>query len=195
MIRRMLSSPSLRLTWFAAAALAAISLTAELTQKRISLNQADWEQRELLRVLENVQYDNRPHQIQLANMEDSNSQKAVYIARFEDQITALVWSIVAHKGYNGPIKLLVAIDRQGAILGLSVSAHQETAGLGDLIEADKSNWLQQFTGSTVKNRFTPRAEGGDFDALTRATITSRAVMRAVSEALTKQAVWQENANL
>lgn len=192
MIRRLLSSPSLRLALFAAIALGAISLTSEFTKQRISRNEAAWEQRWLFKMLEKVKYDNQPYEKLPADLNSTGREP--YLARLEGRITALVWPSVAEDGYNGPIKLLVAVSPNGVILGVRVTAHQETAALGDLIEADKSDWSQQFIGRTLKDSFIPRSEGGDFDALTSATITSKAVIEEVGNTLSRQTMWQEDAN-
>lgn len=94
---------------------------------------------------------------------------------------------VAGLGYAGPIRLLVGLDPAGAIHGVRVLAHTETPGLGDRIEAAKSDWLAQFRGRTLDDppadRWAVAKDGGTFDALSGATITPRAVVGALRRGL------------
>jgi len=93
-----------------------------------------------------------------------------------------VHRISTPEGYNGNIDLLVAVDMSQTVMAVRVTDHRETPGLGDRIEHDVSSWIDQFEGSTEKNQWAVKP-GGDFDAITGATITSRAVISAVEETL------------
>ncbi len=90
-------------------------------------------------------------------------------------------------GYGGPIHVLVGIDRSGRIIASRVTDHQETPGLGDKIEARRSDWIEAFAGRSLENtassEWAVRKDGGEFDQFTGATITPRAVVNAVHEAL------------
>lgn len=102
-------------------------------------------------------------------------------------ILAVLVPTISTQGYGGPIQLLVGIDRHGVITGVRVVAEQETPGLGDRIRADRSDWLRSFAG-TSRDRppaagWQVRKEGGAFDAIAGATISSRAVIRQVRRAL------------
>lgn len=110
-----------------------------------------------------------------------------YRARLHQHVVAVLLPVVAPDGYSGAIQLLVAINRQGEILAVNVVSQHETAGLGDAIEAEKSDWLQQFVGKSLSN---PSLQGwhvkrdqGEFDQLTGATITPRAVVAAIQRSL------------
>ena len=111
----------------------------------------------------------------------------VYRARSEGRPVAAVLTVVAPDGYNGAIRLLVGVRRDGTVAGVRVVSHQETPGLGDYIEADKSDWIEQFTGRALGDppaeRWRVGKDGGAFEALTGATITPRAVLGAVRNAL------------
>jgi electron transport complex protein RnfG len=111
----------------------------------------------------------------------------VYRARRHGETIAIVIAPVAPDGYSGPIRLLVGIDRTGRVLGVRVSAHNETPGLGDAIEKRKSPWILGFDGKSLQDppapRWAVRKDGGDFDQFTGATITPRAVVGAVANAL------------
>ena len=94
----------------------------------------------------------------------------------------------AEDGYNGPIHLLVGVSFDGRLTGVRILEHKETPGLGDGIERAKSDWVLQFNGRTLENpstdRWFIRADGGEFDQLTGATVTPRAVVKAVKNTLT-----------
>ncbi|MFO1417217.1 MAG: electron transport complex subunit RsxG [Methylotetracoccus sp.] len=90
-------------------------------------------------------------------------------------------------GYSGPIGLMMGVDPEGTVLGVRVVAHAETPGLGDKIETSKSGWILAFAGRSLDNtadeRWKVRKDGGDFDQFAGATITPRAVVRGVADAL------------
>jgi electron transport complex protein RnfG len=108
-------------------------------------------------------------------------------ARSAGKPVAVVLEPVAPGGYSGPIRLLVAIRPDGTVLGVRVTEHRETPGLGDAIDARKSDWITSFTGKALggppAERWKVRKDGGDFDQFTGATITPRAVVGAVANSL------------
>lgn len=111
----------------------------------------------------------------------------VHRARLRGEDSALVLSVVAPDGYSGDIGLLVAVDREGRVLGVRVSEHRETPGLGDDIEASRSDWITRFTGRSLgdpaPSDWAVRRDGGAFDQFAGATVTPRAVVRAVKRCL------------
>jgi electron transport complex protein RnfG len=111
----------------------------------------------------------------------------VYRARQGGQPVAAVLAPVAPDGYSGPIRLLVGVRHDGAVMGVRVVSHSETPGLGDQIEHGKSDWIEGFRGRSLSDPepegWAVERDGGAFDQLTGATITPRAVVRAVHDAL------------
>jgi electron transport complex protein RnfG len=97
----------------------------------------------------------------------------------------LVFAITAPDGYNGEIGMLVAVTPQGTVAGVRVVSHRETPGLGDAIDRAKSNWIEQFVGTSLSDprKWAVKKDGGTFDSLTGATVTPRAVVRAVHRVL------------
>ena len=95
--------------------------------------------------------------------------------------------MTARDGYSGPIRLLVGIDADGRITRARVLEHRETPGMGDMIESSKSDWIEQFSRTSLaapaEDRWLVARDGGDFDQLTGATITSRSVVKALKETL------------
>ena len=87
---------------------------------------------------------------------------------------------VKTRGYSGDIELLVGIDEKGAVSGLRVLNHRETPGLGANITT--AGFLDQFKGKKVSDRLEAK---NDVDAISGATISSRAVCKGVKDALEK----------
>jgi len=111
----------------------------------------------------------------------------VFRARKDSQPVAIVLEAVAPDGYKGNIFLLIAINNQGTLLGVRVVSHTETPGLGDPIEIERSDWITKFNGRSLKQPDTSgwqvKKDGGDFDQFTGATITPRAIVKAVHKSL------------
>ncbi|MDR0633932.1 MAG: RnfABCDGE type electron transport complex subunit G [Azoarcus sp.] len=107
----------------------------------------------------------------------------VYRARRDGAVRGAMFG-VSGKGYGGEIKILMGVDRAGAVLGVRILGHTETPGLGDKIEVAKSDWVERFAGKALAtSTWAVRKDGGDFDQFTGATITPRAVVRAIREGL------------
>lgn len=107
----------------------------------------------------------------------------VYRARQGDTTKGAVFK-VSGKGYGGEIAILMAVDRDGKTLGVRVLKHTETPGLGDKIEASKTDWIKSFDGKSLETaRWAVKKDGGDFDQFAGATITPRAVVNAVKGGL------------
>ena len=105
----------------------------------------------------------------------------------DDQPVAVLMLVTAADGYNGDIRLLVAVENTGTVLGVRVVSHRETPGLGDPIEIEKSNWILGFTNKSLLNPqgngWAVKRDGGEFDQFTGATISPRAVVKTVHNTL------------
>ncbi|OGT13606.1 MAG: electron transporter RnfG [Gallionellales bacterium RIFOXYB12_FULL_54_9] len=110
-----------------------------------------------------------------------------YRARLQNHPSVLVMEAVAPDGYSGKIGLLVAIRENGELAGVRVVTHKETPGLGDYIEIARSNWITGFNGTSLAKYqdldWKVKKDGGQFDYMAGATITPRAVVRAVHKIL------------
>jgi len=108
------------------------------------------------------------------------------IATLNHKAAGVILEAVAHDGYSGDIKLLIAIRADGSISGVRVLAHKETPGLGDYIDIAHGNWIKLFNNESLAK--TPaklwqvKKDGGKFDYMVGATITPRAVVKAVLKA-------------
>lgn len=88
-------------------------------------------------------------------------------------------------GFGGRVDLMVGFLKDGSIKDISVIGHAETPGLGDKIEKSKSTFSVQFEGKNPADfKLAVRKDGGDVDAITASTITSRAYAEAVQRAYT-----------
>ncbi|MCX8086617.1 MAG: electron transport complex subunit RsxG [Rhodocyclaceae bacterium] len=110
----------------------------------------------------------------------------VYRARKAGALTGAVFKM-ASRGYAGDIVVLMGVAPDGRLLGVRVVKHAETPGLGDKIEVAKSKWILAFTGKSLADppaeQWAVKKDGGVFDQFAGATITPRAVVKAVKDGL------------
>ncbi len=110
----------------------------------------------------------------------------IYQGMRNGKITAVAYSVISY-GYSGKIDTIMAVDPEGKILGVRVLSHTETPGLGDKIEASKSDWVLGFSGLSLDappaEQWAVKKDGGHFDQFSGATITPRAVVKAVKSGL------------
>jgi electron transport complex protein RnfG len=175
----------------AAICTALVALTYQVTHERIAANEQAWLEQSLQPALSGLFFDSgvsesrvtipAPHE--LPGSEDA----VIYRVYSGDSPVAALFVISARDGYAGAIRLLVGIDINGAITGVHVLAHRETPGLGDRIESTKSDWVKQFDGRSlgdpVADGWKIKRDGGEFDQLTGASVTPRAIIKAITETL------------
>jgi Na+-translocating ferredoxin:NAD+ oxidoreductase subunit G len=117
----------------------------------------------------------------------NRDETSIYRARLRGKPSAVILEVTAPDGYSGDIKLLLAIKTNGEIAGVRVLAHKETPGLGDYIDILHSEWIKQFDGQSLVRKnddaWFVKKDGGQFDFTTGATITPRAVVKAVHKVL------------
>ncbi|MFA9383380.1 MAG: electron transport complex subunit RsxG [Vibrio cyclitrophicus] len=175
---------------FACASTGLVAVTHYLTKDQIKQQ----ERAQLLSVLNQV----IPHDLHdnelfsactLVQAEELGTQQAMpaYIAKLNGEPSAIAIEAIAPDGYNGAIKVIVGMKIDGTILGTRVLSHQETPGLGDKIDLRVTDWILSFSGKQVTDsnleRWKVRKDGGDFDQFTGATITPRAVVKSVKQAV------------
>ena len=145
-------------------------------------------------VLPTALYNNDPlsDTIQIADpnylkLLGSSEPVSVYRAFKDQQPAGVIFTTIAPNGYTGNIYILVGVFPNGRVSGVRVVKHAETPGLGDKIEIAKSNWILSFNGRSLREENVPRwavkKDSGDFDQFTGATVTPRAVVGAVKNAL------------
>jgi len=117
----------------------------------------------------------------------ANEPIDLYLATKNTKPVAIAMEVIAPDGYSGKIKILLGVHKNGGIIAARVIDHKETPGLGDDIEFRKSTWITQFNGLSLDTsppaQWNTKRENGHFDALTGATVTSRAVIQAIYRAL------------
>ncbi|MDD3925032.1 MAG: RnfABCDGE type electron transport complex subunit G [bacterium] len=91
-----------------------------------------------------------------------------------------VVSTVTAEGYGGDIVLVVGMDQAGVVTGVSILSQNETPGLGN--KATEPQFLKQYIGKRSGD-LRLKTDGGEIDAITAATITSRAVTTGVKNAV------------
>jgi electron transport complex protein RnfG len=180
------------LAGFAAVLTGVIVLTWQLTSERIAEQQALAELRALQELISADVYDNELLADSFTVGPDSETlglrgERTAYRARRAGRTVAVILPVRAPDGYSGGIDLMVGILADGTVSGVRVLSHRETPGLGDDIELRKSNWVLDFNGRSLTEPaaalWKVRKDGGVFDQFTGATITPRAVVRAVRRAL------------
>jgi len=175
---------------FACASTGVVALTNYLTKDRIHLQ----EQKQLLSVLNQViphdLHDNDLYQACTLVSDPklgTDQEMPVYMATLNGEPSAMAIEAIAPDGYNGAIKIIVGIEQDGTISGTRILSHQETPGLGDKIDLRISDWILGFTGKQVTDNnqtdWKVRKDGGQFDQFTGATITPRAVVKAVKNTI------------
>ena len=164
-------------------------LAQQVSASRIAAERREIDSRNLLDLLPVDSYDNQPLEqpLPLGNTALTNSRLlGGYLATRAGQPQSVLLRSQA-TGYVGSIDLLIAIDTNGRLLGVKTLSQTETPGLGARIAEWPNAWLGAFTG---KSRSEPADSGwalkkdqGQFDQIAGATITSRAVINAIHDAL------------
>ena len=179
------------LTVFAVVGTGVVAFTFGTTVERIAENERQAVLRLLSALVPATQHDNDMLSDTITVLSPSmlggKRPMNIYRARIEGEPVAAVFEVIAPDGYNGKIKMLVAIHYDGIIAGVRIVSHKETPGLGDDIEIERSDWILNFEGLSLSNPtekgWHVRKDGGEFDQFTGATITPRAVVKAVRKSL------------
>ncbi len=175
----------------AAICTALVALTYRLTAERIVANEQAWLERSLQPALSGLFYDSGvteskiiippPHEL------PGSEAAIIYRVYAEGAPVAALFVVSARDGYAGPIRILVGIDTMGVVTGVHVLEHRETPGLGDRIESTKSDWVKQFNGHSLLDPeptgWAIKGDGGQYDQLTGASVTPRAIIKAIKETL------------
>ena len=143
-------------------------------------------QNSLSQVIPAERYDNNLLQQPLQLEDAAGNPVTVFRGTRGMQVSALAWEITG-QGYAGEIHLILGMDDAGEILGVRVLSHAETPGLGDKIEAQKSDWILGFNGLSLGDppaeQWKVKKDGGRFDQFSGATITPRGVVQAIKQGL------------
>ena len=130
--------------------------------------------------------DNEPNKDTVAlpvkDSKGNDVETVFYRGRKDGKISGIAFETVAPDGYSGNIKIMVGIDAEGKVTGISILQHAETPGLG--AKAADASWTDQFKGKGLGDaKWSVKKDGGDFDQITAATITPRAIVGAIRRGL------------
>ena len=189
-ISRSMLKNSLVLATFAAITVAIVAFTQLSTAERIEQSIQQARTLALAEVLPTELYDNALLDSAILINDPllgNNHPSPLYIATLAGKPSALVFNATAPDGYSGTIRLLIAVRADGRLSGVRVIQHKETPGLGDKIELNKSPWILSFNQKSLTNpdsaQWAVKKDQGVFDQFAGATITPRAVVKAVQQAL------------
>lgn len=163
----------------------ALSQVYELTKEPIAYQK----RLEVLRAIRVVlpEIDNEPDKdvVHLRSSDTADGEPrdiTFYRGRLNSDVVGIAFVVGSREGYGGNIDIMLGIDPQGGILGIEVLSHLETPGLGAKIV--EKPFKQQFVGRSLENtRWGVRKDGGDIDQITGATISPRAVVKAIERGL------------
>ena len=176
---------------FSLVASAALSISYFLTKTPIEESDARAKRMFLNQVVPSNLYDNNlvkdTISVEPNPLIGNKKNIDIYRAKKNNQVVAVIIETIAPDGYSGEIKTLVGIGQKDKILGVRVITHKETPGLGDYIEVDKSHWIKNFNLKSLdemgEKEWAVKKDGGDFDYVSGATITSRAVIKSTYKSL------------
>lgn len=168
-----------------------VVVTWQVTEERIAANEQAFLEQSLGPAAAGIDYDSglldsklvipQPHAL------PGPGDAIVYRVYKDGEPAAALFVVTARDGYSGPIRLLVGVRMDGAVGGIHILEHRETPGFGDGIESSRSDWSQQFGGRSLGNPaltgWAIRSDGGEFDQLTGASVTPRAVIKAIRQTL------------
>jgi electron transport complex protein RnfG len=173
------------LTLITAGAGLILSMVEAVTREPI----AEQRRLETLRAIQAVlpPADNSPDQdfVQLVTGQDKRGrdvQRIFYRGRQAAELSGVAFQVVAPDGYSGNIAVMVGVDPDGTVAGVEILSHSETPGLGDKITLPAFKDI--FIGKNLQNAdWRVKKDGGEFDQITGATISPRAVVGAVRRGL------------
>ena len=176
---------------FSLVASAALSISYFLTKTPIEESDARAKRMFLNQVVPSNLYDNNlvkdTISVEPNPLIGNKKNIDIYRAKKNNQVIAVIIETIAPDGYSGEIKTLVGVDQKDKILGVRVITHKETPGLGDYIEVDKSHWIKNFDLKSLdeigEKEWAVKKDGGDFDYVSGATITARAVVKSTYKSL------------
>jgi len=182
---------ALNLLFFALIGTAMLATTYELTHEPIMKSEEVEKLKLITQIAPASTFDNDIMKDTYPLPEDEllgyEENTVAYIGRLGGKPSIAIMPILAPDGYGGEISMIIAIHSDGRIGGVRVISHKEPPGLGDYIEIAKNKWITIFNGTSLDRQndrdWQVRKDGGQFDYMAGATITPRAVVKAVHNAL------------
>ncbi len=171
------------LTFFTALAGGLLGFSHQLTKEPIAQAEKTGREKAIQAVL--PPYDNSPLDEQYNFTKTDKDSTVVYPAYQGDVLVGAAVECSNFNGYSGEIRIIIGFNTDGTIRDYKVLKHAETPGLGAKMDqwfrTEKAN--QNIIGvSPATSNLTVKKDNGDVDAITAATITSRAFLGAVNTA-------------
>lgn len=174
-----------------AVCVALVTATHLMTADQIAANEKALLERSLAPALAGLSFDGSvsesllvlqpPHEL------PGDDPAQIYRVYADGEPAAALIAVTARGGFSGPIRILVGVDISGQVTGVRILDHEETPGLGDKIDPSKSRWVFQFDGRALGDPgvddWAIRSDGGEFDQITGASVTPRAVIKAIRDTL------------
>jgi electron transport complex protein RnfG len=181
----------LTLAAIAAVCTTLVAATYRVTEDRIAANEKALLEQSLQPALGGLSFDGGvsesrivlppPHEL------PGNDAAIIYRVYAQERPAAALFAVTARDGFSGPIRILVGVEFDGKVSGVRILQHRETPGLGDKIEPARSDWVFQFDDRSIGDPMTAqwaiKGDGGDFDQLTGASVTPRAIIKAIRDTL------------
>jgi len=188
---RSVASSGLTLAVIAGICTALVAVTYQGTRQRIAANEQAWLEQSLQPALAGVFFEGSVTESKLIipapNELPGRSDTLVYRVYAEDDPVAALFAVTAPDGYAGPIGVLIGIAYDGTVTGVRILEHRETPGLGDRLVSSRSDFVFQFDGRSLgdpdEKGWAIQRDGGQFDQLTGASVTPRAVINAIRQTL------------
>ena len=179
------------LAFIAAICTALVAATYQATADRIAANEKALLEQSLQPAIGNLMFEGSisesrldiepPHEL------PGNDTAIIYRLFSEEEPVGALFAVTAPDGFSGPIRVLIGVAADGSVSGVRILQHRETPGYGDSIESNRSDWVYQFDGRSLGDpaigQWQLRVDGGEFDQLTGASITPRAVLKAIRKVL------------
>ena len=134
------------------------------------------------------QFDNNPSEEVLmvaADLQKPEETNKVYVAKKGGEVVGYAVESTTKKGFGGAFSIMVGFTPDGKVFNTSVLSHSETPGLGAKITDKGSHFITQWKGKNLTDgsvNLSVKKDGGDIDAITASTISSRAFCDAMERA-------------
>ena len=118
------------------------------------------------------------------DIQDGMEDIKVFVAEFDGKRNIIAFE-ASGKVFDGKIGVMVGFDMEkDELIGMRVTTHTETPGIGSRAKTDTA-FIEQFEGMSVESGFSVKPDGGDIDAMSGATVTSRGVSSGIADSVEK----------
>lgn len=179
---------------FAAAALASVYV---ITKEPIAQSSQKKKSNAIQAIIQSYNPETGHIKSETVNIEGEEEPVTVHIAYQDETVLGIVVETYTNKAFGGRFDIMVGFDvEKDIVLGTEVLSHGETPGLGDKIDKKKSEFSTQFTGKNLAEmNLKVKKEGGEVDAITAATISSKAFCDALERGQKAYLLIKEKLNL